>query len=545
MDTPELIIPVRMDTAKATASLKKVGAAGAKAGDDVEAAARKGRKGLEDLDTGAKSAAESLLSMAKGRMALTALQSVGSAIGEEFKRAADYVKKMAAEFAELREMMQQVAALKGQPNTDKFVLSEVDKANKAGLMPQQWRQFQEQFQSYAGAQIEGPNAKLSPADAEAYQQKISAFMVARGVEPSLGASLGGALLTNAKGPQTVDKMMAQFGRVYQTLEKAQTPVPQLLPQFQETMAVGLSPEEAAQAMAIVGPAGPGQEATSVLGAAKAIRKMKIAGTGAEYGVKAGMGKFESMKAFAEALQAKRVNLLAQGKTELEVEDELAKQLDEKDLVNDIREARGLIGGFAKQGVELGGFETFRRYAEETPDTFTEDATAAARTTTAGRERQRRADQTRADAIKGEKYSEVRAVLERSAVTETEEGSPETSQFRHYASKPIGWWSQVDSEQRSINTRAIEDVKEFGRRELTKQGIPYSDMPAELQTSAGAETFGHGVKSQAAVNEEILAVLKIIKDNTGKNAAAVLDEMRKPGPTLGARPPQPAGREGGG
>ena len=535
---PDLIIPIRMEIDKALKALTKIAGGGKKAGDDVAAGAKKGKAELDDLGGSANSAAESLVSMVNGHIALSVPKSVGSAIGEEFKRSADYVKQKAAEFAELREAMQQVSALKNQQNTDQFVLSEVEKANKAGLTPTKWREFQEQFQSYGGAQNEGPDAKLNPEQAEEYQQKIAAFMTARGVAPAQGAQLGGALLTNAKGPQGVDKLMAQFGRVYQTLEKAQTPVPDLLPKFQEVIATGLLPEEAAQALAIVAPASPGEESTSVVAAATMIRKMKIAGTGEEYGVKEGMGRLESMRAFAEHIEAKRQSMIAGGKTGLEAEDVIAEELDEKDLVNDVREARKLVSGFAKYGVELGGFQTFKRYAEETPDTFTEDETRAAQNTTAGRKRQRLADQARADAIKSEKYSEVAAVLERATVKETEEGEPESSQFWHYAAKPIEWWSQVDSVQRSINARAIEDVKQTGR-DLYRGARPEvapSDMPSRAQTSSPLlKASGHGIKSQVAVNEEILAVLKVIETHTGKNAAAVLDATKKPGRPLDAKP----------
>ena len=48
----ELIIPVRMDIDGAIRQLQRLAAPGKKAGDDIDAGAKKGKKGLQDLGGG-------------------------------------------------------------------------------------------------------------------------------------------------------------------------------------------------------------------------------------------------------------------------------------------------------------------------------------------------------------------------------------------------------------------------------------------------------------------------------------------------------------
>ena len=153
-----------------------------------------------------------------------------AAISAEFKPAADYCKELALEFTDLRQAMQQVAALKGQSNTNQFTVQEAKKAAAASLTPQEWRSFQEQFQSYGGTYIEGDQSKFQEREiggkkvstseqAEQYKQKIAEFAKARGIPAAEIAQLGGALLQFSEGPQTTEDLMSQLGKVYKTLER--------------------------------------------------------------------------------------------------------------------------------------------------------------------------------------------------------------------------------------------------------------------------------------------------------------------------------------
>ena len=82
-----------------------------------------------------------------------------------------------------------------------------------------------------------------------------------------------------------------------------------------------------------------------------------------------MTQYESVKAFAENIDKRRKDLMAAGKTEQEATDVVNRKLAEAGVAADVRERRGLVAGFGRQGVELGGFERYERIARETPEDF--------------------------------------------------------------------------------------------------------------------------------------------------------------------------------
>ena len=135
----------------------------------------------------------------------------------------------------------------------------------------------------------------------------------------------------------------------------------MLPQLQRIMSHEISPQDAAKMFNVVAPAsGRGEEGTSVEAAINAIQEMKNENQGEAFGVKRGMSDMESVRAFGENITARKKKLMEAGKTDKEAMDELQAELDEKHLVADARGARGLIRGFATQGVEKEGFTSIRR-----------------------------------------------------------------------------------------------------------------------------------------------------------------------------------------
>ena len=80
-----------------------------------------------------------------------------------------------------------------------------------------------------------------------------------------------------------------------------------------------------------------------------------------------------MKAFAENIDKRKQDLIAGGKTEQEATDIVNKKLAEAGVAADVRERRGLVAGFGRQGVELGRFECYEKIARETPRRFREGA----------------------------------------------------------------------------------------------------------------------------------------------------------------------------
>ena len=177
--------------------------------------------------------------------------------------------------------------------------------------------------------------------------------------PRSAPSSPAALLEQKKGPQDVDKLMTELSKTFTVLEKGRVPLAQALPQMTQIMGHGISAEEAAKMFSIVVPASPGAEGMAVEAALRAVEEMKAKGTGKEFGVKEGMTQYESVKAFAENINKRKQDLVAGGKTEQEATDIVNRKLAEAGVAADVRERRGLVAGFGRQGVELGGFERLR------------------------------------------------------------------------------------------------------------------------------------------------------------------------------------------
>ena len=94
--------------------------------------------------------------------------------------------------------------------------------------------------------------------------------------------------------------------------------------------------------------------------------MNNKGSGEEFGVKKGMGQYESVKTFAENINACKQTMIAGGMTEQMAQDELTTLLAERGVDVDVRERHGLVARFGQQGVELVGFKRYEQIAAETP-----------------------------------------------------------------------------------------------------------------------------------------------------------------------------------
>lgn len=375
MDAPDLIIPVRMDTSKAIAGLTKVGGAGKKAGDDVAAGAAKGKKGLDGDTGGADKFGSNLGGSARAAIGLQAIKATASGMGSAFNDTAKYVQEMAKEFQGLRKFMREVATLKGKANTTEFTLEEAEQAKTFHLTPQEYRDFQAEFRNYVGSQVGtdeatggiAKGAKLTEKQGEEYAGRVAGMMKASGIAPSVGAELAGSLLAQKQGPQEVDELMKELNRTFTVLEKGRTPLKQALPQMSQIMGHGVGAEEAAKLFSVIVPASPGDPGVAVESALKAIEEIKAKGTGEEFGVKRGMGQYESFKAFAQNVNARKQKLVSQGKTGQEAEDEVTALLQERGVDAHVREKRGLIAGAARQGVELGASNRYEEIAKATPE----------------------------------------------------------------------------------------------------------------------------------------------------------------------------------
>ncbi len=153
MDAPDLIIPIRMDPSKATAALSTVGAGGRAAGDAVAGGAKKAQAGVQELGAGAQQTTKTLIGIQAAQIGFTVIRQSAAAVSAEYKRAADYVKSLANDFADLRKTMQEFATLRGVANSNEFTVEQAKKAQQYGLTPEQYRDFQDEYLNYAGSQV--------------------------------------------------------------------------------------------------------------------------------------------------------------------------------------------------------------------------------------------------------------------------------------------------------------------------------------------------------------------------------------------------------
>ncbi len=617
---PDVVIPIRLDNAKALRALDQLEQRGGqsaegvqkemgKAESAVERVGQEGQKaggkikqGMDEGGQGVNTVTTAVADLIKTQIGLSAIERAGAAMGTEFKRAADYVRTLAKDFSDLRQTMQQVAALSGQQNSNEFAVEQVEKATKAALTPEEWRGFQEQFQSYGGAYIEGDQsrfvprqeseddyqkrvaanakkwhfsdaeaAKLAQAEGEApeehqgriadlikshgmtasaakdfdrlpdsagrsaqeqaeeYQQRIAEFAKARGIGAGEAAQLGGGLLQFSEGPQTVEDLEARFGKVFKTLERAPTPVPQLLPQMSRLMAQGASPEEAAELLALQSEANPGEEEVHARQPIKKLNELIIEGKGAELNIKEGMSPAQMIKAASE-------KLAEDTKADFAVSEEqgnfaLNKRLSGLGFTD--RELTGMRG-FVNRGVRAGGFKRIEEYQKDTPDDFMDEEIKKYEASDAGKQAKRDAEERLAKAQRGAKYEGVLAERQQARTELIEEGEPERGGVGRVIRGAAGWFSGQSADEQLESNRALERAREKARN----AGVTQAEIDAQ------ARELGHDVqrrdnldaafKTSQEVNDEILTLLRAIAEH-GKTTA---ENTKGKGDKPQTKPPAP-------
>jgi hypothetical protein len=496
MADPALVIPLRIDGKDALKQLGAINAATANVGTGAKKAGADASAGMGNAAQGAKGYGTELAEIMKAQLALSSVTRVASAVRDSWDSTAKYVQNAAKEFQALRKTMQEVATLKGSANTNQFTLDEAKKAQSFHLNPEEYRDFQAQFQNYAGSQIgDQEGAKLNSKQGEDYAGRVAALMKGRGVNPAVGAELAGSLLENSKGPQDVDALMKRLSTTFQVLEKGRVPLGKALPEISQIMGMGVEAEDAAKMYSIVSPAAAGEEGTSVRAGLRAVNEMKAKGTGDEFGVKAGMSSMDSVRAFAGNLNDRKTAFMAGGDTEQMATDKVMKLLTEKGVASDSREQRGLIAGFGRQGVELGGFARYDKVAEGTAPTFEADS----------RKRYEDSPEGRADAIRNAK-----------AVADAEMGE------RGDAIEKRRQIAEIELEKN-------KSFEQFGAGEVTRNLLPGSldvntqkinrQMLARGRAEAGQsytpadET--RAVYSQGATDAAMREILADIEKNTRK------------------------------
>ncbi|WP_165072125.1 hypothetical protein [Paludisphaera rhizosphaerae] len=504
---PELTIPIGMNLDEVKKDLAKL----------KELLAQAGQAGVAGFDDAKKSASGFLdvLGEFATHQGYQVVKDAAWAMAGAFDEAYQHIRGVAREFTQLQQAMTQVAALQGRSNSDKFTREQADLAVQASLKADEWTKFQEQFQSYGGAFIEGPNAKLNGDDATKYQQYVAEFAKARGLNPSEAAQLAGGLLQFQEGPTDASTMIDRFGKVFKTLERAPTPVPQLLPQMTRVMAQGASPEEASRMLAIMSEAMPGEEETGVTNVLKAIRNARLGGRGAELGVTKGMTPMQQVQAAAAAIQER----VAAG------EDQDALMAE---YFPDIREYRGM-SGFLNRGLRGGGFERTGAYQAETPSDWVSTELDAWEASDGGRRARLQAEEQWRRIINGQGQAAGEEAMQRARnalLAEDRFGTAGPSDAIRGLLSPIAG----SRDDQLVRERAIQDAL----AQAQAAGVDVSGFSA-AERNGLLPGMGAGFGQSAyAGNEMLVKLLEEIRDNTARTGPGA-------GRPLNVQPPNPRTR----
>jgi hypothetical protein len=372
MDNQSLIIPVRFDYKTAAADLKNVEKAGKSAGEVTS-------RGFKDASSAAKDAGQSihqsggeLANFLKLQAGFGAFKQAVSTVGSEFKRISDDITKAAKDWQDFRKYVQGNAALSNTPNSDKFAMDVVDRAEKAHVTPKEMASLQEGMLERASLYIgDGKEAKISSEDAAEVQAKFAEYAKSRNVDQKEMGSFVGGLLAQKKGKTNAKDLIAEGGQVFGALEASSAPVSHLLPMTTRAMAQGFSSREAAQKLAMMPEIAPEEEGTYLLRAVSALRETIQKGEGEEFGLKKGMSPNEIIETAVK-----------------NIKDRAAKGEDLDDLITKATHGEEVSGralrGMVNQGPE--GFDRWRKVVEGIPDNQIQESIKADRDTKPGRQR---------------------------------------------------------------------------------------------------------------------------------------------------------------
>jgi hypothetical protein len=293
---------------------------------------------------------------------------------------------------------------------------------------------------------------------------------------------------------------------------------------------------------IVAPASPGDPGVAAEAAMRAIQEMKNKGTGKEFGVEQGMSEYDAVKAFGENINKRTQELVAGGKTQKQSEDIVQAQLAEKNIVAEVREARGLVAGFGRLGVKLGGFKMSEEIERETPEDFEQKRVERYRSNDEGLHEAARIETEVRRLEQGRKDQNVELELKRAKARVTESGELREFGASTVARKTFGAVTKVDLEQQIVNREALASVE----RRATEAGIanPYDGRSAYGKANVATES---ALRSQLEVINAITELLQKIEKNTGEKRPGLPGNPAVPHGGAGkpiSAPPPPSVRNAG-
>jgi hypothetical protein len=500
---PDLIVPVRMDVDKAIARLQKLSSQGKQAGDDVAGGVKNAEKSLHALGAGAAGAASALLKLNLAQIGMNSLKQLGEKMTGVLSDAADYAKKLAADFVQIQKAMQDVVAITGQKNNDKFVLEEIKKGEAANLTPAEWTDFREKYTAQTSMYVgDTEGSKMSPKESEELESIAAEFAKAKGISTGDIANTIGGMLVQKKGKTTSKEMLKDLDEVYATLEAASADPKQLMSGMTELMAAGFTSKTAAQTLAQMPEIASHQEATyvqqTVMDIAEQTRARKL---GAAQGVEVGAEPRQQLKGLTTFLRSK----MDEGATPQEREKILQAEIA-KFTTQDI--AIRTLSGLARQGPKA--MEEWEKIVDKTPADQISRSIAEDRASNAGKVRAVEAKQTAAKVKTG---AEEQPVQLRMAMAEAElekEKRFTRPQLAELANDWIPKFMEADCKLREqqINVRALYRAK---------QEVGDEDM-----TAVGTLSM-----SNRATDKALMNLLEKIEENTRKKGTEkVLEDASK-------------------
>jgi len=514
-----LEIPVRMQHAGAEADLKKIGDAGKKAGDDIYSAFKKAAKGADEAK---ESTAGMMMEMLKAEgvsKGLEVLKMAGEAISETMHEAAEHCKELAHEFMEIQKEMQEIAAMTGKKATAEFTSEQIQKAGAVGVSPQEWIATRKAFAAQAQAFIgKGPGAKMSEKEAEVFQGDIAAFAKAKGVAPAALGEMAGGMLAQEKGPVTAKEMAAKLGKVYGTLEGAGGAPTERLAGLQKLIALGYTPEGAAQTLAMMKQVAPGREGfalqTMQMGVEEGLTKGTI---GARQGVKEGMDPREELKAIATYLNQR----MQAGKTPEEQTAILNREAGE---MTTSPRSKMMLARLGRLGPAA--FEQAEARTAAVPEDEMQKQIEEHRQDTLGKREKTLAELAAIRAKKGEEEAPIQDLIKEAEARVEASGDLTSADkgvtARGLYGKLLGWSGAENAKTQMINTEALRAAREKAEGAGANIG---PSLPVGVQ----------GLAPTFEVEKELGRLTKLTEE-ANKHAAEQTEHLKKIAGNPPLRPP---------
>lgn len=473
-----------------------------------------------------KESSSEIAKLIKTGLGLAAVSRVAHFIGDEFRKASEYVAEMSKKFADLRTALQQVSALRNTQNTNKFTAEQIKTAAKAGLTPQEWTQAQEAFLNPAGAQIgDHVGAKMTDEQAQEFQIRLARLSKSKGISPAVGMEFGASILEQSKGPLTPDQAMAQVNPALKILQEGRIELSRGLPMMSQIMSHGIPANQAATLLSTTAMAAPGQETTTVEGSLRALEEMRVAGKENQFGVTNKMSKYEGLKAFGQNIIDRDQANLAQGMTEEESEVVIAKQLKDAGVADDIRERRGIIRGIARGGVKLGGFARFEAIGQRTAADADLTAVKAFEESDEGMAARRRAEEAKSEAEMGLRGDRLAALRMKAETSLRNQGKFENVPKTDLALGLTPFSDSVRDQQ--INRMAIQ----MARRDLGEQ-FTAGDLNHSLNRGLTDSLLRDLIKRGDDQKKEAEKQTEIMKADQAQNRQRAAPNLAAPPPMRG-------------